>query len=92
MDWSIWLRIVFQNGMASKNFLSETFICHIIAAVDDFSKAFIPLGGDQLVRVRSSGARDLRAGTASREERLEPLFPEMTEFFHVMQDFLEVMI
>ena len=58
--------------------------------VEEFDRNFIPLGGDQLVRVRTTGARDLMAGAHTRDEKLEPLFPEMTEFFHIMQDFLEV--
>ena len=59
--------------------------------MDEFEKAIIPLGGDQLVRIRSTGAKDLRAGAHTRDERLEPISPELEELFHVTQDFLEVL-
>ena len=64
--------------------------CYLSFPVDEFPQATIPLGGDQLVRIRVSGARDLRAGAHTKEERLETIFPEIVEFFHVQQDFMEV--
>ena len=73
--------------------LYQCFNWHICAtSAEDFEKEFTILGGDQLVRVRTSSARSLKAGAHTRDERLEGLFPEIIEFFHVQQDFLEVWI
>ena len=59
-------------------------------SVEDFEQFAIPFGGDQLVRVRAASARSRQSGAHDREARLEPLFPDIIEFFHVQQDFLEV--
>ncbi|XP_050405827.2 uncharacterized protein LOC126821449 [Patella vulgata] len=49
----------------------------------------IPIGGDQLTRVRLEGAKMLLAGSHTRIERCENLSPVVIEFFHTLQDFLE---
>ncbi|XP_033730974.1 uncharacterized protein LOC117320505 [Pecten maximus] len=49
----------------------------------------IPVGGDQLTRVRLQGAKGLRAGARTAEQRFERLYPMVVEMFHVLQDFLE---
>jgi len=48
------------------------------------------VGGDQLTRERFQGAKSLRAGTRTRQERFEQLYPMIMELFHTLQDFLEV--
>ena len=50
----------------------------------------ISLGGDQLTRVTFDSARQLRAGTHTRTDRLEQLYPIIEEMFHVQQDLLDV--
>lgn len=50
----------------------------------------IPVGGDQLTCVRFQGAKGLRAGAHTRQERFDQLFPMVIELFHTLQDFLEV--
>ena len=59
---------------------------------DDFPTAEIPLSGDELVRVRMASAKGLRRGAEKSEERFDMLIPVIEDFFHVMQDFLEVNI
>lgn len=57
---------------------------------DEFETVKITLGGDQLVRVRMSGAKDLLAGAHTAAERMEIFDPVVEELFHVEQDYLEV--
>ncbi|XP_069125349.1 uncharacterized protein [Argopecten irradians] len=49
----------------------------------------IPIGGDQLTRCRLQGAKSLRAGAHTQQERFEQLYPIIIELFHTLQDFLE---
>ncbi|KAH3809432.1 hypothetical protein DPMN_137801 [Dreissena polymorpha] len=49
----------------------------------------VPVGGDQLTRVRLDGAKSLRAGAHTRAERFENLCPVLVEMFHMQMDFLE---
>ncbi|XP_050396775.1 uncharacterized protein LOC126815254 [Patella vulgata] len=57
---------------------------------DDYYRNLnIPIGGDQLTRVRLEGAKMLLAGSHTRIERCENLSPVVIEFFHTLQDFLE---
>ena len=63
-----------------------------VLTADDFEDISIPLGGDQLVRVRMQGSKGLRKGSHTRDQRLELLNPVMEELFHVAQDFLDVSI
>lgn len=51
----------------------------------------LPVGGDQLTRVRLQGAKSLRAGCHTAAERLEILYPVVMELFHTVMDFLEKM-
>lgn len=57
---------------------------------DEFETVKITPGGDQLVRVRMSGAKDLLAGAHTAAERMEIFDPVVEELFHVEQDYLEV--
>lgn len=50
----------------------------------------VPVGGDQLTRVRLQGAKFLRAGCHTATERLEILYPVVVKLFHTVMDFLEV--
>ena len=59
-------------------------------AGDDFSGLAIPVGGDQLTRVRLDGAKNLRIGAHTAEERFDNLYPVIVELFHTQMDFLEV--
>ena len=59
---------------------------------DEFEQSKIILGGDQLVRVRMSGAKDLVAGAHTAVERLEHFSPIIEELFHIEQDFFDVNI
>ncbi|XP_033729432.1 uncharacterized protein LOC117318570 [Pecten maximus] len=52
----------------------------------------VPVGGDQLTRCRLQGAKSLRAGAHTQQERFEQLYPIVIELFHTLQDFLEVII
>ncbi|CAC5424308.1 unnamed protein product [Mytilus coruscus] len=47
----------------------------------------IPVGGDQLTRVRFQGAKTLRAGAHTKQERFDQLYPMVIELFHTLQDF-----
>ncbi|XP_048249938.1 uncharacterized protein LOC124128741 isoform X2 [Haliotis rufescens] len=49
----------------------------------------VPVGGDQLTRVRLQGAKALREGCHTQQERFEQLEPVVVEMFHTLQDFLE---
>ena len=70
---------------------SEILDC-FFCLVDEYKDAAIPLGGDQLVRVRVTGARDMVTDGRMRDGHRERIFPEIIEFFHVQQDFLDVCI
>ncbi|KAH3815947.1 hypothetical protein DPMN_144486 [Dreissena polymorpha] len=52
----------------------------------------VPVGGDQLTRVRLDGAKSLRLGAHTKEERFENLCPVVVEMFHMQMDFLHVSI
>ena len=52
----------------------------------------VPVGGDQLTRVRLQGAKALRAGALTPEDRFEHLEPVIVEMFHTQQDLLEVSV
>ncbi|XP_014667743.1 PREDICTED: LOW QUALITY PROTEIN: uncharacterized protein LOC106809250 [Priapulus caudatus] len=56
---------------------------------DELEALRVPVGGDQLTRVRLQGAKALRAGTHTTQQRLDQLFPVIVELFHTQQDFLE---
>jgi len=56
----------------------------------DIEDLQVPVGGDQLTRVRLQGAKALRDGSLASTDRLEHLNPVIVEMFHTLQDFLEV--
>ena len=53
-------------------------------------KLKVPVGGDQLTKVRLQGAKALRAGALTDEDRFDHLHPVIVEMFHTLQDLLEV--
>ncbi|XP_062598648.1 uncharacterized protein LOC134260084 [Saccostrea cucullata] len=55
----------------------------------ELDKLQVPVGGDQLTRVRLEGAKALRRGTHTAVERFEQLNPFINELFYTLQDFLE---
>ena len=57
---------------------------------NELEKLQVPVGGDQLTRVRFQGAKALRDGCHTVQERLEQLNPIIIELFHTLQDFLDV--
>lgn len=70
--------------------IDEFLIKYVFYLGDEFETVKITLGGDQLVRVRMSGAKDLLAGARTAAERMEIFDPVVEELFHVEQDYLEV--
>ena len=56
----------------------------------ELEKLKVPVGGDQLTRVRLDGAKALILGAHTPQERLDGLFPVIVELFHTQMDFFEV--
>ena len=88
---TVWMRSFFNTVSWQSRFLwcvcSKQFYFHSAWELDSLQ---IPMGGDQLTRERFQGAKSLRAGTHTRQERFEQLYPMIMELFHTLQDFLEV--
>ena len=61
-----------------------------LSTASDLDHLSVPFGGDQLTRVRLQGAKSLRAGAHSANQRFDHLHPVIIEMFHTLQDFLEV--
>lgn len=59
-------------------------------ADDPLAKVRIPCFGDQLTRVRLAGAKDLRAGCHTPQDRLDHLYPFMIVDWHTKRSFLKV--
>ncbi|KAL5017472.1 hypothetical protein ScPMuIL_007061 [Solemya velum] len=57
--------------------------------IDLLRKYKVPLGGDQLTRVRLQEARNLRTLSVTPEKRFDDLNPIVCEMWHCKQDFLE---
>ncbi|OWF51396.1 hypothetical protein KP79_PYT24309 [Mizuhopecten yessoensis] len=55
----------------------------------DLDKLKVPVGGDQLTRVRLQGAKAVQDGALTAVDRLEHLEPIIVELFHTLQDLLE---
>lgn len=60
------------------------------AADDPLAKVKIPCFGDQLTRVRLAGAKDLRAGSHTPQDRLDHLYPFRIVDWHTKRSFLKV--
>lgn len=57
---------------------------------DPLPKVRIPCVGDQLTRVRLPGAKDLRAGCHTPQDRLDYLYPFRIVDWHTKRSFLKV--
>ena len=57
---------------------------------DPLAKVRIPCFGDQLTRVRLAGAKDLRAGCHTPQDRLDHLYPFRIVDWHTKRSFLKV--
>lgn len=57
---------------------------------DPLANVTIPCYGDQLTRVRLAGAKDLRAGCHTPQDRLDHLFPFRIVDWHTKRSFLKV--
>ncbi|XP_061190846.1 uncharacterized protein LOC133198962 [Saccostrea echinata] len=55
----------------------------------DLERLKVPVGGDQLTRVRLQGAKAIQDGALTPTDRLEHLEPIIVEMFHTLQDLLE---
>lgn len=68
--------------------LSSIFFNKLLA--NDLDKLKIPVGGDQLTRVRLQGAKACQDGALTAADRLEHMEPIIVEMFHTLQDLLEI--
>ena len=59
-------------------------------ADDPLARVRIPCFGDQLTRVRLAGAKDLRAGSHTPQDRLHHLYPIRIVDWHTKRSFLKV--
>ena len=59
-------------------------------ADDPLARVRIPCFGDQLTRVRLAGAKDLRAGSHTPQDRLDHLYPIRIVDWHTKRSFLKV--
>ena len=57
---------------------------------DPLANVKIPCYGDQLTRVRLAGAKDLRAGCHTPQDRLDHLYPFRIVDWHTKRSFLKV--
>lgn len=57
---------------------------------DPLAKVKVPCFGDQLTRVRFAGAKDLRAGSHTAQDRLDHLYPFRIVDWHTKRSFLKV--
>lgn len=78
----------FQSLSLSDKSSNSCFI--FLGSEDLFQKFKVPVGGDQLSRVRLEEAKNLRSLATTRKKRFENLDPIIIEFWHMKQDFLEV--
>ena len=59
-------------------------------AEDPIACVKIPCFGDQLTRVRLAGAKDLRAGSHTPQDRIDHIYPFRTVDWHSKRSFLKV--
>ena len=57
---------------------------------DPLAKVRVPCYGDQLTRVRLAGAKDLRAGCHTANDRLDHIHPIKVAHWHCKRSFLKV--
>ena len=68
----------------------NTFNELITGNADILHKYGVPVGGDQLTRVRLQEAKTLRSLSVTPEKRYDHLHPIVCEMWHSKQDLLEV--
>ena len=57
---------------------------------DPLANVKVPCFGDQLTRVRLAGAKDLRAGSHTPQDRLDHIYPLRIVDWHSKRSFLKV--
>lgn len=57
--------------------------------IDALRRYGVPVGGDQLTRVRLQEAKNIRSLAVTPERRYDDLHPIVCEMWHSKQDFLE---
>ncbi|XP_060578320.1 uncharacterized protein LOC132735396 [Ruditapes philippinarum] len=71
-----------------ETFISDLFVT-AFGSEDTLHKYRVPVGGDQLTRVRLEEAKNLRTLATTPKKRFEDLHPFVIELWHTKQDFLE---
>ncbi|XP_033748132.1 uncharacterized protein LOC117333109 [Pecten maximus] len=92
-----WLPIMLKNEARYSDCVQimneyEKLVCSWYSRVGrggELDHLQVPVGGDQLTRVRLQGAKNLVAGALTPKDRLEHLYPVIMEMFHTLQDLLE---
>ncbi|XP_052089389.1 uncharacterized protein LOC127726061 isoform X1 [Mytilus californianus] len=85
----LFLPAVFNGYVPYFSFKNIPLNSRIYSLSAELDTLQIPVGGDQLTRVRFQGAKTLRAGAHTKQERFDQLYPIVIELFHTLQDFLE---
>ena len=67
------------------------YVKQCLSGSEDLLQKFkVPVGGDQLTRVRLEEAKNLRTLATTPKKRFHDLHPFVIELWHVKQDYLEV--
>lgn len=82
----------FCHNNCEKKDIYEKKILYFFLLANELERLQVPVGGDQLTRVRFEfeGAKALRDGCHTVQERFDQLNPIIIELFHTLQDFIEV--
>lgn len=80
----------FCHNNCEKKDIYEKKILYFFLLANELERLQVPVGGDQLTRVRFEGAKALRDGCHTVQERFDQLNPIIKELFHTLQDFIEV--
>lgn len=81
--WCNYLKIFFN--LCINEFFNQI---NMLILGDEFETAKIILGGDKLVGLRISGAKDLFVGAHTAAKRMDIFDPVVEELLHVEQDYL----
>lgn len=80
----------FCHNNCEKKDIYENIFLYFFLLANELERLQVPVGGDQLTRVRFEGAKALRDGCLTVQERFDQLNPIIIELFHTLQDFIEV--